>query len=68
MVGMSTLEKLNFLCVDLFSLKVTYPPIQTQSVMFKIESKILRFRFWGKNEEIGLKLYVVVQFDLLEAL
>lgn len=68
MVGMGTLEKLNFLCVDLFSLEVTYPPIRTQSIIFKIKCKILRFRFWGKNEEIGLKLCIIVEFDLLEAL
>lgn len=36
MVGMDTLEKLILLCVD-FSLEVTYPPIRTQSVIFKIE-------------------------------
>lgn len=68
MVGMGTLEKLNFLHVYLLSLEVTYPPIRTQSVVFQIECKILRFRFWGKNEKIGLKLCIIVEFDLLEAL
>lgn len=68
MVGMGTLEKLNFLRVYLLSLEVTYPPIRTQSVVFQIECKILRFRFWGKNEKIGLKLCIIVEFDLLEAL
>lgn len=34
MVGMGTLEKLNFLHVYLLSLEVTYPPIRTQSVVF----------------------------------
>lgn len=67
MVGMGTLEKLNFLCVDLFSLEVTYPPIRTQSIIFKIEWKIYSYRFWGKNEKTGLKLYIIAEFDLLEA-
>lgn len=49
MVGMGTLEKLNLLHVDKFSLEVTYPPIRTQSIILKIECKILRFRFWGKK-------------------
>lgn len=36
MVGMGTLEKLNFLRVDLFSLEVTYPPIRTQPIILQI--------------------------------
>lgn len=47
MVGMGTLEKLNFLHVYLLSLEVTYPPIRTQSIVLHSQCKILRFRFWG---------------------
>lgn len=68
MVGMGTLEKLNFLHVYFLSLEVTYPPIRTQSVVFQIQCKILRFRFWGKNDKIGSKLCIIVEFDFLEGL
>lgn len=68
MVGMGTLEKLNFLHVYLLSLEVTYPPIRTQSVVLQSQCKILRFRFWGENAKIGLKLCIIVECDLLEAL